>query len=165
MRQEKIDIYTFEDICKNPELLGKVLNNYSNINVDFDWWQDIYEDAKDIGLKLDGFNLDRKEINGSFLLSANEVAQNIISNHGSECDTYNTALNFLELWQPVFAKYMETEEGEDILIELEDDFLSTLLNDYFIILENEYSYLTSEVSIVETLQCNEYEYTVNGKIY
>lgn len=69
----------------------------------------------------------------------------------------------MEEWQPVFNSYMETEEGEDKLMEIEDDFLKSLLNDYLKSLRDEYDYQTSEKAIIETIEANEYEFTEDGK--
>ena len=79
------------------------------------------------------------------------------------CKTYKTAVKFMGEWQPVFNTYMETEEGEDKLIEIEGDFLNSLCGDYLIMLRNDYEYMTSEDAIIETIEANEYEFTVDGK--
>ena len=57
---------------------------------------------------------------------------------------------------------METEEGEDKLIEIEGDFLNSLCGDYLIMLRNDYEYMTSKAAIIETIEANEYEFTVDG---
>jgi hypothetical protein len=163
-------VFPFEELT--DEQKDKVFNNYFDINVDLNWWDSTYEDAEQIGLKLTSFDIDRASYcNGDFLLSANEVAQNIFNNHGEHCETYKTAELFMEKWQPVFNAYMdetsekyESAESESLLMELEDDFKKSLLEDYRIILTHEYEYLTSREAILETLRANEYEFTEDGKI-
>lgn len=145
-----------------------MLSYNTDINVNYDWWQFTYEDAANVGLKITGFDLDRRRFaNGEFTLAANEVAANILKDHGNECETYKTAENFMEQWQPVFNEYITDPENiyeiEDKLQDIEDEFLKELLGDYSIILQNEYEYLQSDESISETLIANEYEFTADGR--
>jgi len=162
MRTIRIKAYKFEELSE--EVQTKVIDKNYDINVHDEWWDGVYEDARNIGLKITGFDTDRnRHATGEFLLSANEVAQNILNEHGDMCETYKTAENFMSVWQPVFNDYMETEEGEDKLIDLETEFLNSLLEDYAMTLEKESEYLMSEEAIKETLIANEYEYTKDGK--
>lgn len=169
MRTIRIKLYKFSELSESAK--QKAIENLSDINVDYNWWTSTYEDAKNIGLKITSFDLDRnRNAKGEFSLSAAEVAQNIISNHGEMCETYKTAEKFLEEWQPIFNEYMdeqskkyESSEAEDELQDIEDDFLKSLLEDYSIILQNECEYLQSEDAIIETIEANEYEFTITGE--
>lgn len=168
------ELYEYTDLIKpeNKKILEKVLNENYNINVDHNWWNFTYDDAKEIGLKITSFDLDRnRHATGGFILSANEVAQNIMNNHGECCQTYKTAESFMNEWQPIFNDYMDSEsenyESNDLeqqLIEVEDNFLNSLVEDYSIILQNESEYLMSEKAILETIQANEYTFNEYGKI-
>ena len=170
MRKIEINIFKFNEL--NEEAKQNAISNLYNINIDYNWWEFIYEDAKNIGLKITSFDLDRnRHAKGEFILNAPEVAQNILSNHGKECETYKTAESFLEVWQPIFNAYMDEEsekyessESEDEMQELEDDFFNSLLEDYSIILQNEFDYLQSDESIIDTIEANEYEFTENGEM-
>jgi len=174
MRTQIIEqtIYSFSDLENNEELKKKVLSKQSDINVNYNWWESTYEDAKRIGLEITGFDLERnRHATGKFNLSANEVAQNILNEHGESCETYLTAFNFMQEWQPIFNDYMdensenyESYDSEQKLSELEDTFLKDILEDYAMILEKEYEYLTSEKAILETLEANNYEFNENGNI-
>jgi hypothetical protein len=171
MKQVTINNYKFAEL--NEESKQKAIEKLSDINVNYDWWEFIYEDAKTIGLKITSFNLDRQRgAKGDFLYSACEVAQNIINEHGKTCSTFETAKNFLENWQPIFNDYMDEDsenyESYDIeqdLLSIEDEFLNSLLEDYSIILQNESEYLQSEESIIETIEANDYDFTEDGKLY
>ena len=170
MRTIEVKIFKFNEL--NEKAKQNAISNLYNINIDYNWWEFIYEDAKNIGLKITSFNLDRNRYaKGEFILNAPEVAQNILSNHGKECETYKTAESFLEVWQPIFNAYMDEEsekyessESEDEMQELEDDFFNSLLEDYSIILQNEFDYLQSDESIIDTIEANEYEFTENGEM-
>lgn len=164
MKTIRIKIYRFEELTEDAQ--QKAIENLSHINVDYDWRESTYNDAGNIGLKLTGFGLDRnKHAEGEFILSANEVAQNIFNNHGAMCDTFKTSESFMEKWQPVFSAYMETEEGENVLQEIEDEYLNDLLSDYATMLQNESEYLQSDEAIKEMILANEYEFTIDGKQY
>jgi len=164
MKTIEIKLYKFSELSK--EAKQKAITELCDINVNYDWRESSYEDAKNIGLKITGFDLDREGYcNGEFLLSANEVCQNIFNEHGEMCETYKTAESFMEEWQPVFNEYMRTEEGEDELLKLENDFLKSILKNYYILLSGEYDYRGSEKAIIETIETNEYDFTEDGKLY
>jgi len=171
MKTVKINIYQFNELSEVAK--QNAINEFSNINTDFNWWEFTYMDAENIGLKITSFDLDRnRSANGHFILSACEVAQNIINEHGASCETFKTANNFLENWQPIFNDYLdensenyENKSLEDVLLDLENDFLNSLLEDYSIMLQNEYEFLQSDKAIEETIISNEYEFLIDGTKY
>jgi hypothetical protein len=170
MRIKETKVYTCSELSETAQ--ERAISKLSHINVDFEWWKSVYEDAKNVGLKLTSFDLDRnRHAEGSFLFAANEVAQNIFNNHGKDCESYKTATEFMKDWQPVFNNYMdeshkdyESRECEEKLQNIEDEFLKSLLEDYSIILQHEYEYLTSSEAIKEAIECNGYEFTEDGKL-
>jgi len=166
MKITETKVYQFDELTESAK--EKAFEELYDINVDFDWWDCTYEDAERIGLKLTGFDLGRSNFcKGDFTISANEVAANIFRDHGTHCETYKTAEGFMTEWQPVFDKYMEMEgyDSEDNLMKLESEFLKSLLEDYRIILSKEYDYLTSREAIEETIKANEYDFTIDGKLF
>jgi hypothetical protein len=48
--------------------------------------------------------------------------------------------------------------------DIDANFLRSLLEDYRIMLQKEYEYLTSEETIIETIEANEYEFTEKGEM-
>jgi len=172
MRTETIvkNWYKFDELSEDAK--QKAIEKLYDINVDHDWWDCTYDDAARIGLKLTEFSLYQgRYAKGEFTLSACEVAQNIFNEHGETCETYKTAQNFMNDWQPIFNNYMdeshpdyESGESEDKMNDLESDFLNSLLEDYVIILDNEYDYLTSEKAIIETIGANDYEFDSEGNL-
>ena len=170
MKQVTINVYSFNELSEDAK--QKAIENLSDINVNYEWWDCTYEDAKNIGLKLESFDLDRnRHAKGEFILSAIEVAANILSQHGETCDTYKTAQNFLDTHNPIFADYMdensdnyESSELEGLLQDIEDDFLQSLCEDYSIMLQNEYEGLTGEDAIIDAIEANEYEFDEQGNI-
>ena len=172
MRIETItrELYKFDELTEENQV--KALLNLYDINVDHSWRESTYEDAEQIGLNITSFDLDRKSyVEGEFILSACEVAQNIFNNHGNHCETYKTAESFMLEWQPVFDDYMdeksehyESAEQEDKLLALESEFLKSLQEDYRIILQKDYDYLVSDEAAKETIEANDYEFNVDGKL-
>lgn len=170
MRIKETKVYTFDELTERAQ--GKAMERLSDINVDYEWWYGVYEDANNIGLKIEEFDIDRGAYaKGRFTMSANEVAANILKDHGDMTETHKTADNFMKEWQPVFDAYMdetspdyESRESEEKLLEIEDDFLKSLLEDYRIMLQHEYEYLSSDEAIKETIEANEYEFTEDGRI-
>ena len=165
MKTVEIKLYKFSELSESAK--ERVLSDHYDINIDFEWWDGVYEDAEQIGLEIKGFDLDRgRYVKGSFINSPAETAELITINHGKGCETYKTAHNFLTELNELTGKYPNIEDcPEDDIEALEDDFLQLLCEDYRIILQQEYEYKTSEEAIIETIEANEYDFTEDGKIY
>lgn len=171
MKTIEVKIYSFDELSEEAQ--KKAINSHSDINVNSDWWENTYYDAKNIGLEITSFDLERnRHAKGNFMLSACEVAQNILNAHGENCETYKTAASFLEEFNPLFSEYLdessehyESSERESQLQDLEETFLNDILEDYSIILQNECDYLQSEEAIKETLIINEFDFLESGKRY
>ena len=166
MRIKETKVYKFDELSEKGT--EKALENLYDLNVYYDWWENTYEDAANIGIKITGFDIDRGSYcNGEFLLSAAEVAANIIRDHGEQCETYKTAQAFLDEINSIDMPDDDSDEfseWEKKMLEIEDEFQKSLLEDYRIILTHEYEYLTSEEAIIETIHANEYEFTEDGKL-
>lgn len=170
MKTIEVNLYKFNELSE--EAKEKAVQNLYDINVNYEWWDFVYEDAAMIGLKITGFDLDRnRHASGDLLLSAAEVAQNILNNYGEQCSTYQTAQSFLDTFNPLFAEYMdeasehyESYEREQELNDLETEFLNELLEDYSIILQEEYEYQMTEEAIIEAIEANDYEFLENGEL-
>lgn len=143
-----------------------------DINVNFEWWDFTIDDAKNIGLIIDEFDLDRGAFcRGKFVDGATECADKIIKEHGDTCETYTTAAAFLKERDNVVDTAERDENGDineweldKILDAVEAEFLHDILEDYRIILQKEYEYLTSEAAILEMIEANDYEFTKDGRI-
>lgn len=171
MQTVTINIYDFSELSEQAK--KKVLADFQYINVQYEWWDSVYEDAANIGLKITSFDTDRgNECCGEFTLSANEVAQNILNNHGESCDTYTAAKLFFERWQPVFNNYMdpghvsyESTTVSEVLMTIEDMFLTELLTCYLNMLKKDLEYRYSEEAITETIEAKDYKFTEDGRQY
>lgn len=173
MREETITLYRFEEL--EEEVQEKVLAEYWDINVDYEWWEFVFENAERIGLEIEEFDIaGRAYCKGKWIENAEYAARRILQEHGEMCETYKDAEGFLkdlalsktefegrEDYDPEYEEFEESTEYAD----LEDVFLNTLCEDYRIILESEYEYLTRDVAIKETIEANEWEFTEDGKRY
>jgi hypothetical protein len=167
------NLYTFDEL--SDEAKEKALEECRDINVCFDWWEFIYEDAERIGLKIQSFDLDRRRhATGKFIESAFDCASKIIKEHGEKCETYKTAKAFLSDWAELVTKYSDGINTQEVCEdneyefdqeadELESEFLKSILEDYSISLQNEYEYLYEDEAVRETIEANEYEFTEEGK--
>lgn len=154
MRTVETKVYPFEELP--DEIKEKVVVNMADINVDFEWWDTTYMDAENVGIRLTEFDIGRGSYcRGDFIEDAEEIARKIITVHGPDCETHKTAIEFLG----------HITEDEDEQAELEADFRRSILEDYRIMLQKDYEYLTGEEAIVITIEANEYEFTVDGKIF
>lgn len=159
MRTIRTKVYQFNELDEQAK--GNAINWFLSSFNDSFAFEDIKEDAKQIGLKIISLD-DHRNNEGQFMLAANEVAQNIFNNHGEHCETYKTAEYFMKEWQPLFDEYMKTEEGDGKLIEVEDEFLQSLLEDYRIMYNKQWEYEQSSEFAKETIEANEYEFTKEG---
>jgi hypothetical protein len=166
MRTIRIKLYKFNELSESAK--QKAIESLSDINVDFEWWESIYEDAKNIGLEITGFD-SAYYCTGQFINDAEDTAELILKEHGESCETYKDAEEFMRKFIPTKEKYESENEGwyfrdTDESEEMAQDFLNDLLEDYRIMLRNEYEYQTSEEAIIETIEANEYEFTQDGKL-
>jgi hypothetical protein len=186
MRIETITrtLYTFDELSDSAK--QKAIEKLSDINIDFEWWSSVYEDAQQVGIKITSFDLDRSRHACANIDNCLETAELILNTHGDCCETYKTAKTFLDKIQPLIDKL---EKAEDIaerwsnhytqlaynihdtvktlideIEELKDNFKKSIIEDFSIMLQNEYEYLTSEDAIVETIKSNEYEFIEDGEL-
>jgi hypothetical protein len=171
MRTISKTVYSFNELSDAAK--EKAINELRGANLQDTWWDFIYYDAEDVGLKITGFDLDRnRHATGSFTLSAAEVAQNVLNNHGEACGTYKAAQSFLEEYNPLFASYLDEEsesyesyEAEQHLQEVEDEFLSSLLEEYSLILQKEYEYQYEDEYVLSSIESNNFEFYEDGSLF
>jgi len=172
--KKETKVYPFDELT--DEAKETVIQNHHNINVDYGWWEYLYEDAETVLLKISEFDLDRnRHCTGDFIEAADDTAKAILENHGETCDTYQTASEYLEERRKLVEKYSDgitidavAKDNEynfdNECDDLGAEFLQAILEDYSIMLQKEYEYETSEEAIVETIKANEYEFTEDGTI-
>jgi hypothetical protein len=150
MKTIPINVYEFSELSE--EAKEKALNGLSDINVDYDWYDTVYADAENIGLKITGFDLYRSSISGDLLSSVGEICQKIINEHGKTCSTYQLAIDY---YRSKKSNIGRLDQG---------DFKQALLQCYWIMLRNDYEYLTSMEAIIETIEANDYTFLDTGEM-
>ena len=177
MREDTVTtkVYSFAEL--SDEAKENAIQNLYDINVNYEWWDCEFEDAKTVFLKITEFDLDRnRHCKGQFIESAEETAEAILREHGESCETYQTAKNYLDERTALVAKYSDGIKTDEVAEdneydfdndcdELDNEFLRSILEDYSIMLQKQYEYLCSEKVIIETIEANEYEFTEDGKLY
>src|SRR5688572_27255234 len=123
-RTVRTKVFKFSELSESAKQTA--IEKFRDVSVDYEWWESTYEDAENIGLKIKEFDIDRGSyVNGEFMLSAHEVAANIIRDHGETCETYKTAQTFLDAVNSVEPtegeEYGEGPEYESKMMELEDE--------------------------------------------
>lgn len=154
-------VYEFNELSDNAK--EKAREWYREGALNYDWWESMFEDAANIGLKITSFDLDRnRHAKGQFTENAQTVAANVMQHHGDKCETFKTAAQFVI----DRAKINMAADDADCQIEtLEAEFERSLLEDYSILLQHEYEYLLSDESVDESITANGYTFTEAGKRY
>ncbi len=150
MRIIETKVYKFNELSEQAK--EKAIEKLIDINVGNNWWEHNYEDAKNVGINITSFDIDRGNVLGDFIDSALETATAIISEHGIQCQTYKTAKRYYD--------NLLNFKNEDAEFEFKVDILS----DYLDLLQEEFEYQTSKEAIIETIEANDYEFTEDGKL-
>jgi hypothetical protein len=175
MRTQEIQVFEFNELDTNAKLIA--FQDNWDINVDYQWWEDIYRDAKDIGLKITGhglIGLDQGYCNAEFNDIPTNIANRIIANHGENCDTHKHAKSFLSYWKKLVEDFSDgisldrvaegkEQEFDDEADTMEGTFLDMLKSDYLTMLTQDYEYRLSQEAIAESIIINEYEFLSNGE--
>ena len=175
MREDTVTtkVCPFDEL--SDEAKEKAVESLYDINVDYEWWDSVYDDAATIGLKITEFDLDRGAYcRGDWTEVAEDVARLILENHGKACETYKDAWEFQNAvgvqgsifedrgdYDPEYEEFTDSDQYQELC----EEFRRTICEDYRIILQKEYEYRTSEEAIIETIEANEYEFTEDGKPY
>ncbi len=173
METREYNVYKYGELTEEQK--QKVLENYADINVYFNWREFIFEDAKTVGIKITEFDLVCNiHCVGEFIEDANNTAILVFKEHGKACETYKTAENYQSEISALRAKIPEDladdgcdnneYEREQAESDIDTEFLRSILEDYLILLQKEFEYMTSEKAIIETIEANDYDFTVDGKI-
>jgi hypothetical protein len=161
METRQYTVYKFSELSEDGK--EKAIQNLADINVDYEWWESTYDDAENIGLKIHEFDIDRGAYcRMTYVDSLEDVIAKIISDHGKDCETAKTAREYQKKLKAL--DKLEECDYEDARDELRDEFLHDISEDYRIILQHEYEYLTAEKAIIETIEANDYDFTEDGQI-
>ena len=152
METREYTVYKFNELTEDQQ--QKAVERYGDINVDYEWWDCTYEDAKRIGLEITEF--DDYHCIGKLAMMPRDSIRQIWLDHGKNCETYSTACQY---WKEL--KQCDNDDEYDATVE---EYCKALCEDYRVMLRNEYEYLTEYEQVAKTLRINEYDFTVDSKI-
>ena len=160
-------VYKFEELLEDTQ--RKAIENLYDLNVDYEWWDSVYEDADRAGIKLTSFDLGRAQnIDGELITSLSESIKAILNEHGKDCETYKTAAGYQDELDKIETALrlegIDEDEADKQREELEAQYLKDILQDYYYMLKREYEYQTSEEAIRESIEANEYEFDEDGNL-
>lgn len=185
-------VYTYKELSKDAQ--EKVLDNNREINTEYDWFElefeEMIERLSEMGFEnakifFSGFysqgdgacfttNLEVGKLAKHFrlktkytkLLKAYEITGCIkVDGHYSHSNTMNIELDFepfdtITTPRQILLDEM-SEKFEDEILQLARDEADKIYKE----LQEAYEYLTSEESIVETFEANEYAFLEDGKTF
>ena len=159
--------YKFDEL--SDEAKEYAVRDFYDINVSHEWWESIYDDAKNVGIKIMGFDIDRGNyIETRLIYDIDFTVHSILKSHGEETDIYKLAKQYDTDKTQLLEKYaaeIAEEDFYDFDNDLDDqdaEFTRAIGEEYLSLLRQEYEYLTSTEAIIETIQANDYEFDENG---
>lgn len=161
MKKVILTLYSFDELSK--EVQDKAINNLATINVEHEWWEYIYDDAKNVFLNIKEFDLDHnKHAKGEFMKDAMDTATEILKHHDVGCEIHKIASNYIDDYNALCNPNRDAHDSD--YQELENSFEEELLEEYASILQKEYNYLMGRESIIETINANEYTFEEDGSL-
>jgi len=175
MKTITINLYEFDEL--SDEAKENAIQEHRECGFEYDWWDSIYDDARQNGLKITGFDLYRRDITGELTMPMLQSMNEIMGNHGELCGTYKMASMFLKQYFLLendldVINRVDNEEMDviDAIKEvaeegLEGIYKQALLHEYYMILKTEYEDRTSDEGITESIHCNDYWFTEDGRYW
>ena len=164
MKTIEIKVYKFEELDKQTK--EKVIDNYRNINVeDFQWYDWIKEDFIRLGLEIRSFDLDRGSFAEIHIEDFEQTSKSIIKQFGDSVAIKQTAKNYLKELKKIVSNFKEDEDIERELEILDEEYQKEYSEDILSYLRANYEWETSDESVINTIEANDYDFTTEGKIY
>ena len=158
-------VYKFDELSESAK--QKAIEQYADIQVDYHWWEHIYDDAERIGLKIKSFDIYRKDIDIVYEYNPDDVAFRIFKEWGEGTDMYRLAKEYITKYNSMYATVEDDDciYDTDEITELDNEFLKDLGEHFLSFLTSEYEWRTSDESIAECIEANDFEFYENGTRY
>lgn len=183
MRTIRTKVYKFDELT--PDGKKKAIQNLSNINTDYDWYEFLIEDLEtqldEIGFEgakiaFSGFSSqgDGASFDATINLEKFTTNKRLLS-LARECDFRIDKTSFANHYSHEKTRFVEynaigskrhtriNEALQNLSNEIEALRLSKS-KEIYRTLEEDFEYRTSEEAIIETIKANEYEFYANGKL-
>ena len=164
MREVIYKVYKFEEL--SDEAKEKAIDNNRGINTEFpDWWEFVYEDAANEGVKILSFDIYRGDIEVQLMKDVEFDREQALKEISESKEEFGTLmLEYLDA-----DEYEREDIIEDYLTEYEEEKTKEAeeeAREYWLDrLIKEEEWLTSDECIAETLIANEYEFYENGEAF
>lgn len=155
MREAKVNLYKFDEL--SDEARWKAVDEQWGTIVHDQWWDFEYKDAEEIGFKITSFDLDRDEIEGEFTKPAEDVAKLVTVKYRDATPIHMVATTLLAT--------LTEEKDEDRRAQCKLRFKRRILACFKQFLQATYNYSISEEAIIDTIIANDYEFTVDGRLW
>lgn len=171
-RSVTFDVFKFEEL--SDEAKERAIEEFRYVNVDYEWWECVYEMANEIGFTITSFDIDsRNNITGELSISILESFKLIRKNWSRNSELYKISKKYVRDFIKAYRKWKGDDEeltvdefiSEDEARDLECDYKKDILEEFLYILRKEYEYQTSDEAIKEFLIDNENEFYQNGSKY
>lgn len=159
MKTIETKVYEYDEL--SDEAKEKAREWYIQGAYDYDWYDFIYDEAKNLGFEIESFDIYHKQIEIKLHDTAENISKKIIAEHGKNCDTHKTAKKYLTELARITKKMKQDESISTD--EIDEEFQQSLAEDYLAMLIAESEYMISEEAIKEMMEANEYTFTADGK--
>jgi len=164
-------LYKFDELSPKAQQKALDAHRYTNTDAGSEWWDSVYEDAANVGIKITGFDTGRGSTIDGTVDQPETTAHKIVKEHGEECETYKTAAAYLKERDAVIAAARKDENGDWLdeneldanLDNVDTEFTRSILEDYLQTLRDELKYLESDEAVKDSIEANDYEFQEDGK--
>lgn len=175
MRIIETEVYEFHELSEQAK--ENAIKNLCEINVEHDWWDCTFETFRELGIRIEHFDLGRGSEIGIDLIQPHwDIAYNIIRTFGENNLKLN-AKHFIQQRDNLVKELGEgnemigysVKEGNEVKFDLrvetiEEYYFDQLKTDILHWLRCEMEYLMSDEAIIDTIEANEYEFTKEGTL-
>ena len=164
MKTIEIKLYKYEELDKQTR--EKVIENYRYINVEDTFWYDfVKDDFNRLGLEIQEFDLGRGNYAKIYIDNFEDTSNYIIEEFGDSVLIKQTAKNYLKELEEIVSNYKEDEDIDREFEILEGNYQHEFEADILSYLRAEYEHQTSDEALDEFFINNDYDFTIEGKIY
>lgn len=162
MKKIELTVYGFNELDEKAKKHARKLVREQIEGAGDDWYESVKTDAAFVGLSIDSFELygQGQHISIDFNSSPEEVAQNILANHGVECESHAAALVFMEE-----SEKNGQDDGSDEYMEnhFVVVFRKALERYYFDMLEKAYDFSESDEYLADYCEGWGFTFLEDGK--
>lgn len=175
MRAIEVKLYQFEELSN--EAKENAIEKNRIMNVEYDWWDCTYEGMKEVGVKINSFDIYYRNINIT-IEDSEHTASKTIEYYGEGMEVVKISKRFIADRDALIKKLGEgndiagysvkeefIDEYDEEIEYLEEEYRKEMAEEILTWLRDEYEYLQTDEAVSETLIANDYEFTEEGAIY